>query len=212
MFKKIKEEILDVFNIDANQALILEMIFFKEYVDLNVYIPKLANHYQIIMQNLFRRDFIKYYEEELVGFRNVRNLCLTLKGENVIKALSEIKFDKEKEEKIVITVEIYFNEFWDTFPASDKWGPFKPTRSFKADKNGCNKKYTKLLLEEGYKHEDVIKALKYQINLFQKDSTAIENKMKFFQNTSTWLNQKTFVGYLELSNSEIEDTSSGLIL
>ena len=56
-------------------------------------------------------------------------------------------------------------------------------------------------------------ALEYQKNLFKKNSTMIENKMKFFQNSATWLNQKTFLEYLELSKEEqIENNEKGLTL
>lgn len=211
MLKKIKEEVLDKFNLVADQLLIIELLFFKEYSDLDTYIPRLASNYDILMQNLLRRDFIKYYNDNLASYRNVRNISLTLKGENVLKALRDITPDNDS--KVVITVETYFNEFWDKFPSSDKWNNFPSTRALKSDKNGCNKRYNKLLLEEGYNHTDIIKALDFQIRMFKKNSTVVENKLKFFQNSSTWLNQKTFLEYLELMKEEsIEDEPKGLIL
>jgi hypothetical protein len=195
-----------------DQLLIIELLFFKEYIELESYITRLVQNYDVIMQNLFRRDFIKLYNTNISGYKHVRNIYLSLKGENVIKTLRDVKFE-EGDGEIIITVETYFNEFWDTFPASDKNPPFPPTRSLKADKNGCNKKYVKLLMEEGYKHEEIIEALKFQIALFKKNSTMVENKMKYFQNSSTWLNQKTFLEYQELAKSEnIENESRGLIL
>jgi len=212
LLKKIKDQILDKYNISADQLLIIELLFFKEYSDLEIYIQRVNINYEVIMQNLFRRDFIKYYNDDCPGFKEVRNLYLTLKGENVIKALRDVNL-QDDESPVVITVETYFNEFWDTFPISDKWGKFPATRSLRSDKSGCNKKYVKLLLEEGYKHEDIIKALKYQVSLFKKNTTLVDNKMKFFQNSSTWLNQKTFTSYLELMNDNIEDDEpKGLIL
>ena len=212
MLKAIKEQILDRYNLTCDQLLILELLFFKEYIECENYIPKLAQNYEIIMQNLFRRDFIKLYDENIVGMKHVRNLCVSLKGENVMKALREFKWE-EKGEEFYISVETYFNEFWDTFPSSDRWNKYNATRALKSDKNGCNKKYTKLILEEGYKHEDIMKALQFQIQLFKKNSTILENKMKFFQNSSTWLQQKTFLEYLELMKAEqIENEPKDLIL
>ena len=211
MLKTIKQQILDKFNISVDQLLLLELLFFKEYTEIEHYIPRLAQTYDIMVQNLFRRDFIKLYDENITGMKNVRNLCVSLKGENVIKALRDIKWESNQE--IIITTESCFNEFWDAFPSSDKWASFPLTRALKADKNGCNKRYSKLLVEEGYKHEDVMTALEYQKNLFKKNSTMIENKMKFFQNSATWLNQKTFLEYLELSKEEqIENNEKGLTL
>ena len=192
-----------------DQLLILELLFFKEYIELEEYIPRLAQNYEIIMQNLLRRDILYFYNSDVASAKNIRNIAVSLKGENIIKEFSQMKF--EPQEKIIITIEAYFEEFWALFPSSDKWAKYSATRALKADKDGCRKKYFKLL--EEYKHEEIMEALKFQIEMFRSTSTIAENKLKFFQNSSTWLNQKTFLEYAELSKQEkVDNNEKGLIL
>lgn len=99
-----------------------------------------------------------------------------------------------------------FDEFWMLFPSSDEHGVYKKTRVLKAAKDGCRKKYNSLIVE-GYKHEDIIRALRYEIK-FRKDSSNNGNKMTYMKNSLTWLNQKEFEVILETMSDDEEDNST----
>lgn len=105
-----------------------------------------------------------------------------------------------------------FEEFWLLFPSSDEHGIYRKSRILKANKDTCKKKYI-ALLEEGQSHEDIIKALKYEIKL-RRDSNNKSNNMTYMKNSLTWLNQKEYEVILETmdddnnSNSDNDWTSN----
>lgn len=99
-----------------------------------------------------------------------------------------------------------FEEFWLTFPNSDEHGIFKKTRILKAGKDNCKRKYIEYLTKE-VKHEDIIKALKYEIKL-RRDVNNGQNKMTYMKNSLTWLNTKEFEIILETMDEETNDNSS----
>ena len=99
-----------------------------------------------------------------------------------------------------------FEEFWLIFPNSDEHGIFKKTRILKAGKDNCKRKYIDYL-NQGIKHEDIIKALKYEIKL-RRDVNNGQNKMTYMKNSLTWLNQREFDIILETMDEEQNDNSS----
>lgn len=97
-----------------------------------------------------------------------------------------------------------FEEFWELFPSSDSHGVFKRTRLLKASKTACEKKYKSFLIE-GISHDDIMKALKYEIN-FRKSTSIKDNKLTFMKNSLTWLNQKEFEVILEsIDEDDLDD-------
>lgn len=211
ILKVIKTYILDKFTITADQLLLIELVTTKDYIGLDSLIDTLKGQYDVLMQNLYRRNFIDFKEiENPVNYKKVENIFITTKGEEVIAHIKDVLEGLTKNQQIpIVSVEANFDEFWTLFPSSDKWGNFSATRSLKSDKENCRKKYKKLINEEGYKHEDIIKALSYQIALFKKNSTVIDNKMKFFQNSLTWINQRTFIQYLEILSDDENTIQDG---
>ena len=96
-----------------------------------------------------------------------------------------------------------FDEWWDIFPSNDKFiikgKSFGPTRSFKASKDEGRKLFNKIVLDGEWTAEQIIEGTKYDVNLkkelsFKKGS----NQLKFLQNSSTYLRQTTFKGFLGL--------------
>lgn len=83
-----------------------------------------------------------------------------------------------------------FEEFWELYPGTDKHSIYPKTRALKSNRKGCEEKYKKLI-EEGVKHEDIIKALRYEIEE-RKKTSGKDNKLSFMKNSSTWLNQREF--------------------
>lgn len=206
MLINIKLKILNSYEINPNQLFIIDLISHKNYAELGTLKSLLRDSYKPDMQNLYRRNFIDFYDEKIRSYDELDNIFLTKKSELLVTQLYEVITNAKQIEAPVLDSDSLFEEFWTIFPSSDKWGTFTSTRSLKQDKEGCKKKYKKIL-QEGYKHDEVIKALEYQLDMFKKNSSMGNNRMTFFQNSATWLNQKTFLQYIDLMNNETEDNS-----
>jgi hypothetical protein len=107
-----------------------------------------------------------------------------------------------------------FEEWWKTYPSTDifeyKGKKFAGTRGFKVKKAECLIKFRKILEEGEFRYDDMIRALEYEI-LLKKEASIREgeNKMKYMQNSLTYLNQRTFENFIEISKTvKVEIKSS----
>lgn len=134
---------------------------------------------------------------------------VTLEGEELLKFV-----ESEEEVKLVkkrVSLDP-FKAFWDTFPSSDTFEyrgrKFEGSRGLKQKKEDCRIKLNKILNEGDFTIEQIIKCLKLEVHQKQEKSYKEgKNHMSFMQNSCTWLNQKTFEGYIELIKKE-EPTST----
>lgn len=190
------KHILYPFNISIEQYFILECIYLKMF-DL---IDK--KKYLLEIQNLYRRKFIDSYSEQ--EFPLIQEYFLTFKSTEilkttnlVIKELNPVKIHEFSEE--------LFNEFWELFPTSDKFLNFPKTRILRINKDECKRKYLKILKEGNVTHDDIIKALTYEIEFNKSSSSFKENKFKYMKASTTWLNQAYYETLLEdlKSNNKI---------
>lgn len=118
------------------------------------------------------------------------------------------KFEKTKVESTE------FDKWWSIFPSNDRFKikgrSFGPTRTFKAKKEDCRLRFNKMILDGEFTAQQIIDATEYDINLkkelsFKKNS----NQLKFLQNSSTYLYQKTFSGFVELGKAkQIKQTTN----
>ena len=92
--------------------------------------------------------------------------------------------------------ELSFEDFWLKFPPSDKWGNFIMTRALRANKVKCKKLYISILEEGEFTHEQIISALEKEVTL-KKQCSSRDNNMKYMQNCSTWLNNRTFESWIK---------------
>ena len=151
-----------------------------------------------------------YNNIELVSLEKLKliklnndEIHLREKGKNLIESLVQFT-------QVTQTELSPFDEFWETFPSSDKHSIYYKTRNLKSNKKGCKDKY-KQLLKEGVKHSDIIKALRYEVEERKKLSGA-DNKLSFIKNSFTWLNQREYDIILESMNeSDEEDWTSNTI-
>lgn len=88
----------------------------------------------------------------------------------------------------------------------DKEVIFSGTRGLKVRKDECRLKFDKILIEGDYTSEDLIRALLYEIHMKIKKSIETgQNKLSFMQNSLTYLNQRTFENFIDISkNVEIK--------
>jgi hypothetical protein len=113
-----------------------------------------------------------------------------------------------------------FTKWWktyrpvDTIYIKDKTGNpkdegilFSGSRGLKVKKDECKIKFNKIISEGEYTAEDLIRALEYEIRLkIQKSIETKQNKLTYLQNSLTYLNQKTYENFIEISkNNQISE-------
>lgn len=114
-----------------------------------------------------------------------------------IESKSSTKFKKKKFENDG------FDSWWETYPGTDKFEhkrkSFPATRALRANKDECRAKFNKILLEGDYTSEQLIEALKYDVQSKKDNSVSTgANKLSFMQNSLTYLNQRTFEPFIEI--------------
>lgn len=131
---------------------------------------------------------------------------LTEEGKALLAFLSssgEMPKRIRKKKEIVPAIEDAFTRWWKAYPATNtfeyKGRKFKGDRALKVKKNDCKVKLEKILAEKEYTIEELILALKLEIS--QKAESSVKtntNKMSYFQNSLTYLNQCTYEPFIEL--------------
>jgi hypothetical protein len=137
---------------------------------------------------------------------------LTLEGEKVFTFLS-IDGDVEGYLRPEIADD-GFELFWKTYPSTDAVIDkgkvvLKPARSLKGDKKEAAQLYRQILGEGEFTAAQILKALEYEVKMKVETSLKIrENKMKYMQNSSTWLRQRTFAQFIAVSELDNQSTKS----
>lgn len=96
-----------------------------------------------------------------------------------------------------------FEAWWKAYPGTDTFKyegkMFSGTRSLRQKRDECKAKFNKILEEGEYTAQEMIDALEYEV-LQKKENSLKEktNKLKFMQNSLTYLNQRTFEPFIEL--------------
>ncbi len=134
---------------------------------------------------------------------------LTLEGKNLLEFIESddaIKFTKLK---VAISD---FDMFWKEYPSTDNFTyndkSFTGCRGFKVKKDDCKERFNKIILEGEYTAEQITKALIYDVEQKKKESFKTgTNKLCFMQNSLTYLNQRSFDPFIELSKIIKEEES-----
>lgn len=114
-----------------------------------------------------------------------------------IESKSSTKFKKKKFENDG------FDSWWEAYPGTDKFEykgkSFPATRALSTNKDECRAKFNKILLEGVYTSEQLIEALKYDVQSKKDNSISTgTNNLTFMQNSLTYLNKKTFEPFIEI--------------
>ena len=102
-----------------------------------------------------------------------------------------------------------FNEWWATFPGVNQFTyknrTFAGDRALRIKKDECRLKFEKILSEGEYTADNVINALKLEINSKKESSLKSNtNKLTYMQNSLTWFTQKTYEPFIELLKTQQE--------
>jgi len=133
---------------------------------------------------------------------------LTTIGQDLLKFVqpdqTKRKFVKRKPQATA------FEEWWKTYPGTDTFTyegrKFRGTRALRKDKQACKIKFDAIILEGDYTAEQLIKALKYEIE--QKVLMSMktkQNRLTYMQNSLTYLNQRTYEAFVELIDEQGDD-------
>jgi len=181
------EQILQL-GIDLNHIFILEG--FAQGTDLTKHIN--AGRGESWKQTLIRKGYLSAIGEILPS----GNQLLSDIG---IGNISIVKKKREKQELIVNN----FDLWWKAYPGTDnftyKGKQFKGSRTLRQNKEQCIPKIHKILTEGEYTIEEMIGALELEKTQKMEESIRVgHNKMSYFQNSLTYLNQRTFEPFIEL--------------
>jgi len=126
---------------------------------------------------------------------------ITLTGNNVLKFLKEeapkdkiIKKKPDNDE---------FDRWWKAYPGTDTFKHsgkmFSGTRALRRSIDDCRIKFNSILSEGEYTADDLIAALEFDV--LQKKENSVknnDNKLRYMQNSLTYLNQRSFEPFIEL--------------
>lgn len=157
-------------------------------------------------QNLYRKSLI------------TEDGKVTTLGKELLTALSSSRSPKGVIKKVRKEADDVFEQWWKTYPATDMFTfsgrTFSGSRGLKQKKEECRKKFNDILLEGEYSADHLIEALKREIGLKMMQSVKDnENKMKYMQNTATYLNQRTFENFINPTGTvrEILPVNTGAV-
>lgn len=154
-------------------------------------------------QNLYRKSLVTEAGE------------VTTLGKELLKSLVDhTSSPRELIKKVVETTDDAFDRWWKEYPSTDTLSylnrTFPGSRGLRQRKEECRKKFGDILLEGTYSVEDMIAALKTEIMMKMNQSVRDnENKMKYMQNSLTYLNQRTFENFIEIARAGKGQIQSG---
>jgi hypothetical protein len=170
----------------------LDMVFLLKLVEEGHDLKDACNgdpKLEILAQGIYRKGLISGENK------------ITLTGKNVLKFLKE-EAPKDKIIKKKPASED-FERWWKAFPGTDtfkhKDKSFPGSRSLRRDVENCRLKFNAILSEGEYTADDLIAAVEFDV-LQKKENSykSGENKLKYMQNSLTYLTQRSFEPFIEL--------------
>lgn len=136
----------------------------------------------------------KYYKPETIDIDNAKK---------------ELKKAKAETNSI-------FQEWWEHYPVGNTWRDdeqhnsklYKGTRGFRTKKDDCEKLYLKALAD-GYKHQDMLDAIDYEVDEKKIESRKTgQNKLDYMVNTHSYLLNKLYINFIEMMKIEGKTSKS----
>lgn len=181
------EQILQL-GIDLNHIYLIEEL--NGGIDLTKHIqsPKLVGWKQTLIRK---------------GYLDMQGL-LAQSGKDLLKLIGEggvllVKKQREKREIVLSDFELW----WKAYPSSDtftyKGRNFRGSRALRINKSECIVKMSKILAEGEFSVKEMIEALELEKRQKMEESLRVgQNKMSYFQNSLTYLNQRTYEPWIEI--------------
>lgn len=175
----------------------LDIIYLLKLIDAKYNVePLYENSMRLsaIYQSLIRKGLIAKDDDKI-----------TIIGKDLLKFVGEdnnqTKFVKRKPNATS------FDEWWKLYPGTDTFTyngkKFRGTRALRKDKQACKIKFDAILNEGDYTPQQLIAALKFEIEQKVLESMRRgNNRLTYMQNSLTYLNQRTFEAFIELIEQE----------
>ena len=175
----------------------LDIIYLLKLIDAKYNVePLYENSMRLsaIYQSLIRKGLIAKDDDKV-----------TIIGKDLLKFVGEdntqTKFVKHRPNATA------FDEWWKLYPGTDTFTydgkRFRGTRALRKDKQACKIKFNAILSEGDYTAQELLAALKFELE--QKISMSVKtgtNRLTYQQNSLTYLNQRTYEAYIELIQEE----------
>ena len=170
----------------------LDIIYLLKLIEQNYDISELCKEsvkINVLYNTLIRKGLITETEDKL-----------TVLGTELLEFIESKSYTKFKKKKFGNDG---FDSWWENYPGTDKFEykgrSFPATRALRANKDECRIKFNKILLEGDYTSEQLVEALKYDVQSKKDNSISTgNNKLSFMQNSLTYLNQRTFEPFIEI--------------
>ncbi len=161
-----------------------------------------------LLQNLDKIDCIDFNNPKLAILKQglIRRGLISEEGRITVDGNELLQFiSSPSEEKLVRKPknDEPFDLFWKSFPGLDSFSykgrSFSGSRALRVKKEDCKTKIKAILNEGEYTIDDIIGALKLEVEQKMESSLKTgQNKLSYLQNSLTWLNQRGFENYVEL--------------
>lgn len=190
-----------------NHLFILECLYNEQYDLLDVYDRGFTMESALLSyQFLERRELIvpdpvdkNYY-------------IISVDGKEFYESLLDRSHGVETKNTPKLRRTLLFEEWWNSYPSTGQWisedgRKFLSARALRTGTKEENRKlYTKIINEGKYTHENMLEALKYEIEAKKKQSLSTNiNNMNFMQGSITYLRQRTFEAFVELAKTSTSD-------
>lgn len=177
-----------------NKGYTLDQIAVLKLVDegMDIMAKKDTPKWGVLLQSLIRKGLIFETENKL-----------TILGKEIIVFIDSKDSKKIVKPKVASTE---FDQWWEEYPRTDTFThrgkKFEGSRSFRVDKDNCRTKFNKIMLEGEFNVTQLIDAISLEVyQKMEKSFKEGSNKMSYMQNSLTYLNQRTFEGFIELIKS-----------
>lgn len=170
----------------------LDMVFLLKLVEEGHDLKEVCSgdaKLEILAQGIYRKGLISGDNK------------ITLTGKNVLKFLKEEAPKNKIIKKKPVSED--FERWWKAFPGTDtfkyKDKIFPGSRALRRSIDDCKLKFNAILSEGEYNADDLIAAVEFDV-LQKKENSykAGENKLKYLQNSLTYLTQRSFEPFIEL--------------
>lgn len=137
---------------------------------------------------------------------------VTVIGKEILRSLAENRSITQSISSVTKNADDSFEKWWKTYPGTDifeyRGKKFAGSRALRINKNECRKKFEAIVSEGEFNTEKLIQLLETEVWLKKEQSIKDnENKLKYMQNSLTYLNQRTFESFTNISSQRIEDTN-----
>lgn len=210
---QLKEKSHDLFNIGVEEFLVLvkngtslDHLFILHLYDKNIDIRKdiSSSKIEAWRVTLIRKGYLDPKDNSVTELGKSLLIGGSI-NEGIIKSKAEIK-------KVVDKIKSDFDKWWEVFPATDAIKEINvvPTRGLRTQKEKCREIFKKMINNQEYTAEAIIKATQFDVqNRKNLSLRCKENKLTFLHNSAKYLNDRDFEPFIGQDITNKQPKKSG---